>query len=195
MRLLLFVFALSLCVNSSSHAITLAQKGGSIYLTGAIKPGDHIKLRDFLLSAAPQPRVLYLHSPGGKTYEASVMARSIRAAGLITAIDGSKYCRSACPGLFAAGVKRHYFNSNGISDHQGPKTERGLGYHEGHDGGVTGKGLRYSGDATRQMINTFYEQGSPGALDFITKAPPNGMFYLSGPTALAHGLATSLSPP
>jgi hypothetical protein len=195
MRLPASIFIVFL-FTSFAHAITLSQKGDAAYLKGAIKPGDHLVLRDFLMQPeAKKLRVLYLYSPGGGTYEAQEMARLIRAAGLITAIDGRTYCRSACPSLFAAGVKRHYFNSDGISDHVGPKSERGLGYHHGHDGNATGAGVRISSGASGQMLGTYYEHGSPAAAKFLSMAPPDKMFYVSGPTALANGLATSLSPP
>jgi len=184
-----------LMLSGAAQAITLTQKGDAIYLKGAIRPGDHIVLREFLASAAPKPRIIFLHSPGGGTYEAQQMARMIRASELVTAIDGRTYCRSACPGLFAAGVKRHYFNSAGIEDHLGKKNEMGLGYHEGHDGNETGLGIRQSGKASSQMIDVFYEHGSPAAAQFVPKAPPDKMYYVSGATALALGLATSLSPP
>jgi len=42
------------------------------------------------------------------------------------------------------------------------------------------------------MINAYYEFGVPKAADVITKASPDGIFVLSGQTALALGIATSL---
>lgn len=45
------------------------------------------------------------------------------------------------------------------------------------------------------MINGYYEFGSPAAAEFVVKAGHKEMYYVSGATALAKGLATSLAKP
>lgn len=182
----------------SVQAITITQKGDSAYLKGAVTPGAYVTLREFLTEPRQHKlRVLYLESPGGKVEDATYMARDIRKAGLITAVDGSKPCRSACTMLFAAGVQRHYFNHTKIKDELIDKYagHPGLGYHQAHGTGISGKDRSYSGRGTQNLINVYYEHGSPKAAEFATKAGQNQMYFVSGPTALANGLATSLSPP
>jgi hypothetical protein len=196
MRLVLAICFLML--SGAAQAITITQKGDAAYLSGAIKPGAYVTLREFLAEPrSTKLRVLYLTSTGGKVEDATLMARDIRRAGLITAVDGTKPCRSACTMLFAAGISRHYFNHAKVKDELIDKYQgrAGLGYHQAHGSGISGKERNYSGRGTHNLINVYYEHGSPAAADFATKAGQNQMYFVSGPTALAHGLATSLSPP
>lgn len=198
MRKMISFSLFALVFPASAQAITVTQKGDTAFLKGTIKAGAYVILREFL--AEPRPiklRVLYLESPGGRVEDATQMARDIRKAGLITAVDGNKPCRSACTMLFAAGVQRHYFNHAQVKDELIVKYSGhpGLGYHQAHDRGISGTERSYSGRGTHNLINVYYEHGSPKAADFATKAGENEMYFVSGPTALANGLATSLSPP
>ena len=198
MRPIFLACLLAFSLPCHADAITLTQKGDSATLTGVIEPGAYVTLREFLAEPRKIPlRVLYLNSPGGKVDDATFMARDIRKAGLITAVDGNTPCRSACTMLFAAGVRRHYFNHAKIKDELIDAYQRhpGLGYHQAHGVGISGKERTYSGRGTQNAINVYYEHGSPAAADFATKAGQNQMYFVSGATALAYGLATSLSPP
>lgn len=198
MRLFLTPFFFASLLLSPAHAITITQKGDGAYLSGLIKPGAYVILREFLAKPRTQRlRVIYLSSPGGKVEDATLMTRDIRNTGLITAVNGDWKCMSACTMLFAAGVKRHYFNHGKIRDEllDDYKKRTGLGYHQAHSKGISGNGRDFSGRGTQNLINVYYEQGSPAAADFATKAGQNQMYLVSGATALANGLATSLSSP
>mgnify|MGYP001788763638 CR=1 FL=1 len=121
------------------------------------------------------------------------LCRAIRNGGISTVVDGATaICASACTGLFVAGASRHYINSCSIAD--GQQKARGLGFHEGNSLGKTGQ-RDYSGGTTSEMINICYEMGVSGASSIATKAGFNGMYYISGQTAIATGVATSLSRP
>lgn len=198
MRLCLMPVFFTCLLLSPAQAITVTQKGDAAYLSGVIKSGAYVTLREFLAQPRTRKlRVLYLNSPGGKVEDATFMARDIRSAGLVTAVNGDSKCMSACTMLFAAGVKRHYFNHGKIRDEllDDYRKRTGLGYHQAHNKGISGKSRDFSGRGTQSLINVYYEQGSPAAANFATKAGQNQMYLVSGPTALAHGLATSLSPP
>ncbi|MGL4729310.1 MAG: hypothetical protein ACRCWO_11195, partial [Bosea sp. (in: a-proteobacteria)] len=150
-----------------SQAIELSARGAVATLSGGIKDGDEFILRDFLASpAGASVRVIYLNSPGGRTNPAQIMAREIRAKRLVTVIDASRHrCNSACTGLFTAGVARHYINAGSIRDQEGGP-DRGLGFHQGNS--MQSSGQRgFSGGATAQMINTYYEMGVPGAANLV----------------------------
>jgi hypothetical protein len=176
-------------------AIQLSQSGNAATLSGPINDGDQFILRDFL--ARPEAaglRAIYLHSPGGRVDPAREMARLIRAKGLATIVDASRHrCNSACTGLFTAGVTRHYVNAGGVRDAEGGP-DRGIGFHEGNNRQSNGQ-RGYSGGATAQMINTYYEMGVPGAANLVTRSAFNSMFHISAQTAIENGVATSLSLP
>lgn len=178
-----------------AHAIELSQKGNTALLSGTIKDGDQYLLRDFLARPeAAQIRQVQLNSAGGRTWPAREMARIIRNAGLATVVDASRNaCESACTGLFVAGVSRHYVNAGAVPDGEGQRGP-GLGFHEGNSLHASGK-RGYSGGATADMVNIYYEMGVSGAASLVTRSAYNRMYRLSGPTALSLGIATSLSPP
>ena len=77
----------------------------------------------------------------------------------------------------------------------GKPGSRGLGYHGGNDANANGRGRQADPAVTATMISVYYEMGSSGAVDFVKKAAFNEMFQVSAQTALASGVATSLSPP
>lgn len=194
----LICFLALLCLALPAQAITLTQKGEAVHLKGLIEPGAFVILREFLARPeAKNLRVIYLDSGGGKVEDATQMARDIRKAGLVTAFDGTKKCMSACTLLFAAGTQRHYFNHAKVRDEllDDYKGRAGLGYHQAHNKGISGKERNYSGRGSQLMTNGYYEHGSAKAAEFMTKAGQNQMYLVSGPTALANGIATSLSPP
>lgn len=195
-------FALSLMLSSiliapAARAIELSQRGDVAMLSGSIAIGDDRKLRDFLaLPTGSRIKTLYLNSPGGKVLEAREMARMIRAAGLTTVVDASRArCNSACTGLFIGGLRRLYINASGFSDGEIARGSLGLGFHEGNVArGASGRKV-YSGRASGGMINTYYEMGVGSAAALVSKADFNRIYRISGSTALALGIATSLSPP
>lgn len=194
MRFMALVSVICIFTSHMAMAADIVQRGQVATISGRIDNGDQFVLRDLLASPqGKQIRVIYLNSPGGSIFPMKEMARSIRNGGISTVVDGStSICSSACTGLFVAGVSRHYINSGSIAD--GQQKARGLGFHEGNTLGRTGQ-RDYSGGATAEMINIYYEMGVSSASGFATKAGFNGMYYISGQTAIATGVATSLSRP
>jgi hypothetical protein len=183
------------CAASRAAAIELSEQGTKAFLSGSINPGDDIVFQQFLARPrAAKLRVLQLDSTGGYIAAGAGIARSVRRAGLITLVDAAKnICNSACTMIFAGGVARHYINAGGIVDGLGKGW--GLGYHGANDRNKTGQGRRAAPRGTAAMDNVYYEMGSPAAAEFAEKAPFNGMYHISGATALSRGIATSLAAP
>ncbi len=184
----------ALLAGASAHALEISRSGTTLYLSGSIHPGDDIAFRDAVASAPT--RVIMLNSTGGFVKTAGEMGRLIRKQGLTTVIDAAQAeCVSACTLLFASGTTRLYLNAGGLSD--GPMALRGftgLGYHEGSNA-LSLDSNHYSGPGTAYMIDYYYEFGSSQAAKLITKAPPNLLYRVSGPTAVALGLATGTGRP
>jgi len=178
---------------SSASAMELVAKGDMIFLVGEIKPGDSITFTHFVAQAPKGTyHYVYLASGGGFIVEAVDIGRVIRREGMATIVDASRsMCASACTAIFASGTQRFYLNSKAIADGKPTKGHVGLGFHDGSSS-LSLEGNHYSGDASALMINAYYEFGVPKAADVITKASPDGIFVLSGQTALALGIATSL---
>lgn len=84
-------------------AFTLLPGGKELSFSGGIKYGVAEELARNL-TAAPEVRVLHLHSPGGRLRDASKLARLVRQQGLETYV--SNECLSACTLVFAAGKRR-----------------------------------------------------------------------------------------
>lgn len=188
---------LALLAGAPAFALDMRISGNTITLSGGIADGDEYKFKELIESPPGQSvRVVRLNSGGGKIAPAGEIARLIRKRGLATLLDaGSNRCGSACTVLFAGGASRHFVNGQGIQDGAVPKSSfRGLAFHEGSNPLSLAKN-RYSGRATGEMIGFYYEFGVSAAKDIITKAPPEGFYQISGPTALSLGIATSLARP
>lgn len=164
-----------------------------IFAYGDIKNGDQYEFKK-LLKAQPagQIRGVDLNSDGGFVYAAGEIARTIRENKLLTLVDAKRSrCTSACTILFAGGRGRIYLNAGGVPDGVTGKSVGGLGFHEGSSSDSRDPNS-YSGQGTAQVIAYYYEFGIPRAADLITAAPPDAIYMVSGPKALALGIATSL---
>lgn len=190
----LIALAILVLPGSQARAMELAAKGDTIFLGGAIRPGDSIAFKAFL-EQAPKGTYhnVFLASGGGFVVEAIEIGRTIREAHLTTIVDAGKaICASACTAIFMSGTHRVYLNSASMRDGPGGGVGvRGLGFHNGSAAGSLAAD-HYSGQASALMIDAYYEFGCPRAAEVITKAPPNSIFILSGRTALELGIATSL---
>jgi hypothetical protein len=176
-----------------ADAMDIAAKGDTIFLGGTIKPGDAIGFKSFI-SAAPKGTYhnVFLASGGGFIVEAIEIGRTIHEQRLTTIVDAGKaLCASACTAIFISGTNRIYLNSSSLQDGGNGKGPRGLGFHNGSAAASLASD-HYSGQASALMIDAYYEFGCPRAAEVITKASPNGIFILSGKTALELGIATSL---
>ena len=191
---------LAACISTApASALEITARGSDIYLNGPIELGDHAKFESFMLANKGRGlRTVHLNSPGGWTGDMREIARDIRWAGLDTAIDGSRaVCASACTVLFAAGVRRFYYNADRVAEGV-RKADRspGLGYHGASNSRSTivmsGRG---PGVGTQQIIDMYYELGSSAAAGLATQAEPSELYKINGRTALAAGIATSLAKP
>lgn len=182
-----------LCVCAPAQSFTLTVSGSVSTFTGHISPGDGKSFRELLNAPRPQPiRVLYLQSGGGSVSDGIEIARAVRRAGLVTAVDASgATCGSACTMIFIAGVRRHYVHGDSVRE--GFSSMTGLGFHRAHKGGNY-NALLSSGDTDR-MCALYAEMGVPRACDLVMGASFGPQFRPSGETALKLGIATSLEAP
>jgi hypothetical protein len=195
MRSFVVGMALSVVCTAPAAALDFALRGNAVHISGPVKMGDNVRFDEFMSQpAAANARVFHLNSPGGVIGVALDIARKIRRRGAATVVDGRASCESACTVIFAGGSSRHYVNAGSLQDRLGG-ARGGLGFHEGNNANADGRGRQYSGGATAAMINAYYELGASGAAQFATKAGFNGMYRISGASALSSGVATSLSPP
>ena len=173
----------------------LSVNGSVATFVGHIETGDDVAfVRELNAPRSPPLRVLYLESPGGATAAGVAMARAIRRAGLITAVDArSEACGSACTMLFVAGVQRHYVHGEVVRE--GFSSMTGLGFHRGHNSGKGRLPDTLSNRYTDMECGLFKEMGVPRACDLVMRATFGPEFFPSGATALQLGIATSLEAP
>lgn len=89
-----------------------------IAAVGRIDVGTAETFRAFLDGEGKGARTLVLHSPGGSVEDAIAMARLARERRLDTRVPPDGYCASACPLLFAGGVRRAAGARSWIGLHQ-----------------------------------------------------------------------------
>jgi hypothetical protein len=193
------MLAAAFLMPSAAQALEVSAKGDAIFLSGLISLGSHATFEGFMAANRDKRfRVIHLNSPGGWTGDMTEIARDIRKAGLSTAVDGSRaICASACTVLFAAGVQRYYYNAERIAEGVGKAdASPGLGYHGANNAASTIVMAGQSpGAGTQQVINMYYEFGSPKAADLAQKAAPSQLYRIGAGTALSLGIATSTSRP
>ena len=196
MYLFLAAATVTLLAIPSTSALEIVRNGQSVVLSGKINNGDQYAIRDFFQSPEnASVRYVYLNSGGGFVHAATEIARIIRDHKLATIVDAAKAnCTSACTALFGGGVQRFYLNTKTVQDGVFDFKGTGLGFHEGSSADSRAPN-KYNGAGTAQMIGSYYEMGIANARDLAGKAPPNKIYRLSGPTALALGIATSLTSP
>lgn len=175
------------CVGLPLDAAEITRSGNTVFVQGRIAAGDDLKFA----SVAPvgSYRTVDLSSVGGQISTAGLIARNIRASGAVTVYDASRgACSSSCTILFVAGSQRFYANSDRIREGVGAQGKRGLGFHEArsNDNGP-------SSSAMGAMAALYNEMGVPAAVELSGRSPNRTAYYISGPTALALGIATSLS--
>jgi hypothetical protein len=191
-----WIAGLAALVALPCQAVELSERGWSATLSGPIVPGDDLKLRAFLALPRVTPlRVIQLRSGGGYIDPALQMAKEIRAAGLTTKVDvASGSCESACTLIFAGGVRRHYVNADRATEGIMRSGGRGLGYHSASSISASRQRVEYR-PGTLTIAQAYLEMGMPAAAELAEKAGIDEMFYVSGPSALSRGIATSLSEP
>jgi hypothetical protein len=160
------------------YAAQITVKGGNIFITGDISYSDFY---NFEAATKPiyQPTIVHLHSRGGSILDAIAIGRVIRREGWVTYTE--KYCNSACALIWMGGAKR--FKAEGAL----------IGFHRARvsveDKSPSPFGDRAEADYLRGMG---YNQQ---VIDFVLKAPPSGMTYLTEADARKIGLAMTVAAP
>jgi hypothetical protein len=189
----LAVTVLAVAGCGSASAGEISGSGPVATFSGPIRAGDEFKVRDHM--ARNQLRVLYLNSTGGQITAATEIGRMLRAASVTTVVDAaSANCASACTIIFGAGARRHYINAANVPEGRQGLAGRGLGYHQGNNPTSVHAG-NFSGQASGNLVNAYYEFGVSGAAQFINLAGPREMYRINAQTALAAGIATSTARP
>lgn len=91
---------------------------GMMTAIGRIDTGSAKAFEAFLNGEGAGVRAITIHSPGGSVDDAVAMARMIRKRQLDTIVPADGYCASACPLLFAGGVRRSAGKDAWIGVHQ-----------------------------------------------------------------------------
>jgi hypothetical protein len=181
-----------------AHALSITVRGSDLFLAGFIELGDHAKVEAVMQANRGKLRTVHLNSRGGWSGDMREIARDIRKYGLNTAVDGSRsVCASACTVLFAAGVRRFYYNSDRVAEGvRRADGSPGLGY---HGAGNSLDTIRMAGQGPgagmQGVINMYYEMGSPAGATLANQAAFTELNKINGRTALSLGIATSLSRP
>lgn len=146
---------------------------GVLIAQGSIEPGTAAKLEAELQALGKTVRTVSLNSPGGSLNEAMLMAREVRARGLITQVADGAICASSCPLLFAGGIERM------------AGARAAIGVHQFYAQPVPG--LRGSIDAvsdtqitTARVSRHLAEMGiDPAAWLHALDTPPTSLYYFS----------------
>jgi hypothetical protein len=194
-------FAGAACIWSAlpvtAHAMYMSESNGIATLQGPITDEDAAKFKEFLAQPRAVPlRVINLSSSGGRVDAGISIARQVRQAKLATVVDAaSATCDSACTYIFVAGIRRHYLNSDYVSE--GLSGGRGgLGFHPAHRKGASARDVATAGELGSSRARQHYaDMGTPRAAELMDKAAFNTLYRIGGQTALALKIATSLSPP
>ena len=149
--------------------LLLSPNGRSLKLTGPVGMGDATRVRQ-MIGAAGEGRLIELESPGGRVYEADLIAAMVRHHGWQTRATGD--CESACTLIFMAGATRQLM--------PGAK----LGFHRAFAGSFNPVLDQL---ANRELARMYRSAGLPE--DFITQTmhtPPWTMWH-PGLDQLAQG--------
>jgi hypothetical protein len=186
-----------LVVPGAAHALYMSESNGIATLQGAITDDDPAKFKEFLAQPRTVPlRVINLSSSGGRVDAGISIARQVRQAKLTTVVDAaSATCDSACTYIFVAGTRRHYLNSDYVSE--GLSGGRaGLGFHPAHRKSGSARIDSTSSEVGSSRARQHYAaMGTPRAAELMDKAAFNTLYRIGGQTALSLKIATSLSAP
>lgn len=131
---------------------------------------DFLRKTDQVKEAA-----VFFHSPGGNAAAGILIGRAIREKGFLTIVSSSKTCASACALAWLGGAQR--FMGEGAR----------VGFHKAYV--VRGGKPRRSEQANAAIAQYLSELDlSPQAVDYVTAAPPERMFWLTPTTARAVGI-------
>lgn len=98
--------------------VKLKNFGTTISVYGQIEKGDFSRFKDYYSSLGTPPKNITFNSPGGSVYEAFEIGRFIRSKEMQSIMLPGNFCFSACPYLFAAGIKRVAYENSALGMHQ-----------------------------------------------------------------------------
>lgn len=179
-------------------ALRFRLNGTTLFLSGAIELGDPGRLEQFLADRGnPKITTVVLNSPGGWLVNATEIARILRRMQVTTVVDArTAICASACTVLFAAGVRRHYINSEGVREGVFERHVTGLGFHQASNTRDNERvAMRSAGAGTGTLVAAYHEFGVGRAGELAMRASGKALFRINGQTALETGVATSLARP
>lgn len=141
--------------------LTLSGDGRTLRLSGPIGMGDATRLQALLAGRAEPLRLVELHSPGGRVFEAERMVEMVRKAGADTRAVGG--CESACTLVFLAGGRRQLM----------PGAQ--LGFHRASSGTFNPV---FDEMANRELAATYRRMGLPESfIERTLRTPPHSMWY------------------
>lgn len=144
-----------------------------ITITGKLDLGDAL---NFLRKTGEvKEAVVLLQSAGGNTAAGISIGRAIRQKGFLTLVPSSVSCASACALAWLGGVRR--FMGEGAK----------VGFHAAYT--MSGGRARRSASGNAALVKYVNGLGlTRQAIDYITGAPPERMYWLSLPAAQALGI-------
>jgi len=152
--------------------LTLSGDGRTLRLSGPIGMGDITRLQTLLAGRSEPLRLVELHSPGGRVFEAERMVEMVRKAGADTRAVGG--CESACTLVFLAGGRRQLM----------PGAQ--LGFHRASSGTANPV---FDQLANEHLSRTYQRMALPEY--FITrtlKTPAHRMWYPGSEELISHAL-------
>lgn len=169
---------LTLTVTVSARAAQIvvtstAGAGARITITGDLELTDAIALQR--KTAAVTEAVVVLRSSGGNAAAGVSIGRYIRKKGFLTVVPAEAGCASACALAWLGGVRRFM------------AADARIGFHAAYRLG-SGRARRLA-SANARIAEYVTGLGlSPQAVDYVTSAPPERMYWLSLAAARAVGL-------
>jgi hypothetical protein len=91
---------------------------GRLKATGTIMLGTADDFAAEIAKRGSYIKTVVLRSPGGSVRDALAMGRLIRQKQYATEVEGSRYCASSCPLVFAGGVERRASSTAAIGVHE-----------------------------------------------------------------------------
>jgi len=152
-----------------------APDGRSILLSGTLGTGSAAVVRS-ALDAAPDIKLLHLHSSGGRLFEARSIASEVRRRGMDTYVEG--LCASACTMVFLAGRDR------------GATPNARIGFHRPSFAGSDDN----SEAGAEQMVAFYRAAGASSAfIDRVRNTPSASLWYPTRDELLANRIVTRVS--
>ncbi len=166
-----------------ARAARLEFAGQAITIAGRLTPGDETRFARMAgLQGPGRVSFVYLAGDGGDVSVATAIARRIRADGLTTVADASRFlCVDACVAMFIAGARRLYLHAPSVSGPAGVRDFRGIGF-------------AARGEGASELAAALTELGAARSVPLIGRAKTGEIYRISGDEALATGVATAVTP-